>query len=125
MREGWIRPGSLDRIPAILLDADVRRIHSQFESQPATAQGGWGLHSGDKYLRSLAIIENDEIVEAPAIVLNGTETGLQILDGRHRLQALLDLGHTAIQIAVLETEACKIAEMLQKPGTTGGDTIGA
>lgn len=116
MKDGISLQTGLQFEPSVLLDVDVREVNHHFETLASHAirtQGGWGINSWDRYESAIAFIENSASIHAPALRLNGVESGLVIIDGRHRLQALLDLGFTNIRIGVPQRQAAKIVIMLR------------
>lgn len=115
MKDGLTLRQSHPPAPSTLLDVDVRDVARHFETAPLhtqRSQGGWGIGDWMRYERAIQLIEASTSVEAPALRLNGAEDALRIEDGRHRLQALLNLGFTDIQIAVPLQQAEKIAALL-------------
>ncbi|PKO29499.1 MAG: hypothetical protein CVU36_12700 [Betaproteobacteria bacterium HGW-Betaproteobacteria-9] len=114
-REGFcINPSrSLDLAAAVRIEVDLQSLKQIFAPEGShEPQDQWGIFEWHRYDYWRDHLDLNDYMDAPAITLNGTETSLKICDGRHRLQALNDSGHSKIQIAVPRCQETKIVHLL-------------
>jgi hypothetical protein len=93
--------------------ADISLINKEWQADVAYIKPrgeGEGVASTARYENAVSLVDSNQIIEMPEVVIDENTGKLSFRDGRHRFAAIRDAGKTKVKITTDNSESVDIAE---------------